>query len=198
MAQRDRVCVGLIAGAHGVRGLVKLKSFTADPAAIVSYGPLTDEAGARSFRIELAGSVKDHLLARIEGVGDRDRAEALRGTRLHVERERLPEPEDEDEFYHADLIGLEAVLPDGTPFGTVVAVYDFGAGDMLELRQGAASGKAAGGTVTVPFTRAAVPVVDVKAGRITVDPPAGLLEPPERPPEDEAGEPEIGEPGAGE
>src|SRR5689334_6316478 len=186
MAQRDRVCVGLIAGAHGVRGLVKLKSFTAEPAAIASYGPLTDESGARSFRIELAGSGKDHWLARIEGVADRDRAEALRGTRLHVERARLPEPEDEDEFYHADLIGLDAYLPDGSVFGKVVAIYDFGAGDVVELRQEPAPANAGGRTVTVPFTRAAVPVVDIEAGRITVDPPAGLLEPAEKPGEKDA------------
>ncbi|HEV7372871.1 ribosome maturation factor RimM [Arenibaculum sp.] len=170
MTGSERVCVGQITGAHGVRGLVKLKSFTGDPAAIGGYDPLTDGSGKRVFRVRLMSAAKDHWIARIEGVDDRNVAEALSGTCLYVERSRLPEPE-EDEFYHADLIGLPAFLPDGTRFGEVVALHDFGAGDVMEVRM------AAEGTAMVPFTRKAVPVVDPRGGRVIVDPPAGLLDP---------------------
>ncbi|HET8726546.1 MAG TPA: ribosome maturation factor RimM [Alphaproteobacteria bacterium] len=176
-----RVCVGAITGAHGVRGLVKVKPFTQDPAAIGAYGAVTDEAGGRRFGLELLSLAKGQWLARIEGVADRNAAEALRGTRLYVAREALPEPE-EDEFYYADLIGLRVELPDGAPFGRVRAVHDFGAGDVVEIAG------ADGGAIHVPFTRAAVPVIDVPGGRIVVDPPAGLLEPPGHRPEEE-GEP---------
>ncbi|HEY8350949.1 MAG TPA: ribosome maturation factor RimM, partial [Sphingomonadales bacterium] len=114
MAASDpaRVCVGLITGAHGVRGLVKVKPFTDDPAAVAAYGPLTDQSGRRRFALELLSFGKGQWLARVDGVSDRTAAEALRGTRLYVDRQALPEP-DEDEFYHADLIGLRAELTDG-------------------------------------------------------------------------------------
>ncbi len=167
--RQQKVCVGMITGAHGVRGLVKIRSFTADPAAITAYGPLVDETGGRHFAIEVLGEQKEQWLARIDGVADRTAAEALRGTRLHVDRACLPEPA-EDEFYHADLIGLGAELPDGTVLGTVRAVHDFGAGDLLEV---ARPGRAA---AMVPFTRRVVPVVDVAGGRLVIDPPVGLLE----------------------
>lgn len=174
MASPERVCVGQITAAHGVRGLVKLKSFTGNPRAVAGYGPLTDRAGGRVFRIRLMSAAKDHWLAEVGGVRDRNAAEALAGTRLYVERRLLPEPE-EGEFYHADLIGLPAFLPDGARFGSVTALYDFGAGDMVEIRM-----EEGGRTVLIPFTLAAVPVVDVAGGRITVDPPAGLFESPDR------------------
>jgi 16S rRNA processing protein RimM len=179
--QTARVCVGVIAGVHGVRGLIKVKPFTEDPAAVVAYGPVTDEAGRRRFALELMSFAKGQWLARIDGVADRNAAEALRGARLYVERAALPAPE-EDEFYHADLIGLRAELPDGTLFGRVKTVFDFGAGDVVEI------GRPDGSGVMVPFTRAAVPVVDLPGGRIVVDPPAGLMEPPDHRPEDERGE----------
>lgn len=160
------VCIGQFAGSHGVRGLVKLRSFTADPAAVAGYGPLTDEHGQRRFAVALNGQVKDLWLARVEGITTREQAQALAGVRLYVDRTALPEPEDEDEFYHADLIGLPAETADGTRFGVVKAIYDFGAGDMLELQR-------PGGTLELlPFTRACVPVVDVKGGRLVVEPPA--------------------------
>lgn len=165
-----RVCVGEIAGAHGVRGLVRLRSFTEDPAAVVAYGTLTDEEGRRRFVVRLQSPGKDGWLARIDGVTDRTEAEALRGTRLYVERAALPAT-DEDEFYHADLLGLRAERVGGGELGTVIAVHDFGGGTMLELRL------ADGRTAAVPFTRAAVPVVDVPNGRVVVDAPAALLEP---------------------
>lgn len=159
-----RVLVGEIGRPHGVRGLVKLRSFTADPAAIASYGPLTDEGGTRRFALTLLADG----LARIEGVADRDAAQRLTGTRLYVERDRLPPPE-EDEYYLADLIGLPAVTEAGAPFGTVRAVEDHGGGPFLVLAG------ATGAEVLLPFTRAAVPVVDLAGGRLVVAPPAELV-----------------------
>jgi 16S rRNA processing protein RimM len=160
-----RVCVAQIGGAHGIRGEVKLKSFTADPMAVKNYGPLMSEDGAASFEIESLRPAKGHLVARLRGVTDRDAAERLAHLRLFVPRERLPPPAP-DEFYHVDLIGLAAVNADGAEVGTVVAVHDFGAGDILELRP-----RSGGATIMVPFTDAFVPVVDLAAGRITVAPP---------------------------
>jgi 16S rRNA processing protein RimM len=162
-----RICVGQILGAHGVRGLVKLASFTEDPEAIAHYGDLTDEAGARTFSVALAGANKGHWIARIDKVDDRDAAQALSGTRLFVDRAKLPPP-DEDEFYHADLIGLRAELPDGTPLGTVAAMHNFGAGDIIEIAL--PSGK----RPLLPFDRETVPEIDPAAGRLVIDPPPGL------------------------
>lgn len=161
-----KVCVGQFAGAHGVRGLVKVKSFTGDPEAVASYGPLSDERGGRSFRLTLQGTMKDLFLARVDGIATREQAQDLTGVRLYVDRSALPETEDEDEFYHADLIGLRAELADGTVYGRVKALFDFGAGDVLEIRT------EPGPLELLPFTKACVPVVDVKGGRIVVDLPA--------------------------
>lgn len=169
-----RVCVGAIAGVHGVRGLVRVKSFTQTPSAVAAYGELTDETGARRFSLTVTGQVKGAVLARIEGVSDRDAAAALKGTRLHVARDALPPPA-ADEFYHADLIGLTVELPDGTQVGSVRAVENYGAGEVLDVvlrepRHGSSA-------VMIPFTRAAVPVVDPDAGRVIVNPLPGLLDP---------------------
>jgi len=161
-----KVCIGQFAGSHGVRGLVKLRSFTEDPKAVAAYGPLTDDSGRRTFKVTLNGTVKDLWLARVEGIATREQAQELAGVRLYVDRAALPETEDEDEFYHADLIGLRAETTAGEPFGTVLALYDFGGGDVLEIRT------EAGATELLPFTRACVPVVDVRGGRVVVDPPA--------------------------
>jgi len=166
-----RICVAAVAGAHGVKGLVRLKPFTEVPEDCVAYGPLSSADGSRTYAVKLMGQVKAMLLARMEGVTDRNQAEALRGTRLYVDRAALPEPEADDEFYHADLIGLSAMLQDGTVLGRVQAVYDFGAGDTLEL-----TGTADGNTLLVPFTQAIVPKVDIANGRLIVDPPKGLLD----------------------
>lgn len=164
-ASEPRVCVGKVVAAHGVRGQVKLKSFTQEPADVAAYGPLFDEAGARRFKVALSGVPKDGVfVARLDGVDDRNAAEALKGAKLYALRAALPEPE-EEEFYYADLIGLRAETDDGELFGTVTAVHDFGAGDVLELR------KADGRTAHLPFSRLAVPLVDVKGGRIVVRPP---------------------------
>ena len=173
-----------MAGAHGVQGLVRIKAFTAEPAAIASYGPLRDESGDRRFELEVLGQAPgkraaDVVLARIAGVTDRDAAEALRGVRLYVRRSALPRPTEEEEYYHADLIGLRCDDHDGTPFGRVTAVHDFGAGDLLELSIEAGAGRKAG-TVLVPFTREVVPVVDIASGYLVVDPPEGLVEPAEQ------------------
>ncbi|HXP29844.1 MAG TPA: ribosome maturation factor RimM [Stellaceae bacterium] len=165
-----RVCLGVITGAHGVKGMVRVKSFTADPQAIASYGPLEDEAGQRRFTLELTGAVKGVLLARLAGITDRDAADSLKGTRLYLARAALPAPGDE-EYYHTDLIGLAVLLSDGSTLGRVRAIHDYGAGDSIEVAT------AERGVVIVPFTRAAVPVVDLAGGRIIVEPPAGLLEP---------------------
>ena len=158
-----RLCLGVITGAHGVRGLVRVKSFTEVPEDVAAYGPVSDEQGARSFTLTLTGQSKGALLARIEGIVDRDRARALKGTRLYVSRDLLPALDEEQTYYHADLLGLAAEDREGRPLGRVTAVLNFGAGDILELDGAAAR--------LVPFTRRAVPVVDLDGGRIVVDPP---------------------------
>ena len=166
----ERVCVAQIGGAHGLRGEVKLKSFTGDPMAVSEYGTLTTEDGAASFEIEALRPAKGHLVARFRGIEDRGAAERLANVRLFVPRERLP-PLEADEFYHADLIGLSAVKADGSEIGTVVAVHDFGAGDILELAP-----RGGGTSIMVPFTAAFVPKVDIARGRIVVAPPEDAAE----------------------
>ncbi len=150
---------------HGVRGELRLKSFTGDPAAVADYENLQDETGKRSFRIEAARPVKDDMLVvRIAGVRDRDAAAALTNLDLYVDRAALP-PADEDEFYHSDLIGLRAELADGALYGTILRVLNFGAGDILEIAP------ASGDTILLPFTKAAAPSVDIAGGRVIVSPP---------------------------
>ena len=159
------VCLGVIAGAHGITGALRVKLFSEDPKALEAYGPLTDEHGEGSFELRVTSRLKGFVLARIEGIEDRDAAERLKGVRLCVARERLPEPE-QNEYYHSDLIGLSVERADGEPFGTVRAVHDFGGGDLLEIEQpGSAE------TVLLPFTKAFVPVVELKEGRLVVEPP---------------------------
>lgn len=172
MSPRKQVLVGQIGAAHGVKGEVRLKSYTSAPMAIVDYAPLTAPDG-RAFEIEAArpaaGTSPDVLVVRFKGINDRDAAAALNGVQLSVSRDRLPATE-EDEFYHADLIGLAAVTTAGEALGTVIAIEDHGAGDVLEIAP------ARGETVLVPFTRAAVPTVDIAGGRVVVDPLPGLTE----------------------
>jgi len=163
----DRICVARIGAAHGVRGEVKLWSFTQDPAAVASYGPLETHDGTRRFEIEALRPAKDHFVARITGVTDRDAAEELRNLELYVPRARLPEIEEADTFYHADLVGLEAVTKNGETVGTVSAVHNFGASDVIEIKP------AAGGEpLLMPFTDVTVPEIDLAARRIVVVPPA--------------------------
>jgi 16S rRNA processing protein RimM len=163
----DLICLGAVAGAWGVAGAVRLKSFCAVPEAIADYAPLLAEDG-RSFGVTLIRPLQGAFAARLSGVATREQAEALKGLRLHAPRARLPALP-EDEFYHADLIGLQAFDTGGAPIGRVAAVFDHGAGDLIEIARPGQT------PAIVPFTRAAVPTVDLAARRLIVDPPPGLL-----------------------
>ncbi|HLZ65476.1 MAG TPA: ribosome maturation factor RimM [Aliidongia sp.] len=184
------LCIGVITGAQGIRGAVRIKSFTADPLDIDAYGPVSDEAGTRVFELKSVGQSKGVVVATLAGVTDRNAAEALKGLRLFVDRDRLPPAEDE-EYYHADLLGLAAELIGGEPLGRITAVYDFGAGDAIEVTQ------TDGSVVMVPFTKAAVPTVDLAGGKVVIDPPAGLFDKPE-PPQPLERQAELAEAAAGE
>jgi 16S rRNA processing protein RimM len=168
MSETDRICVGAIAGAFGVHGEVRLKSFCSSPEDIALYAPLYTEDGARSFTVRLTRPVTGGLGARLSGVSSKEEADALKGVTLWADRDRLPSLPD-DEFYHADLIGLSVVDTGGAPLGTVRAVHNHGAGDILEIF---APGRRQ--ALLLPFTRAAVPTVDLAAGRIVADPPEDL------------------------
>ncbi|QJD17527.1 ribosome maturation factor RimM [Paracoccus sanguinis] len=159
----DKTCVGAIAGAFGVRGEVRLKSFCTTAEDIATYGTLTTEDGTRRFAVTLTRPVNGGLGARLSGVETKEQADALRGVTLWADRAALPALGD-DEFYHADLIGLEVVDTGGASLGRVRAIHDHGAGDILEIH-------GQSGTLLVPFTRAAVPTVDLSARRIVADPP---------------------------
>lgn len=161
----DRICVARIGAAHGVRGEVKLWSFTEDPAAVAGYGPLETQDGARRFEIEALRPAKDHFVARIVGIEDRNAAEKLRNVDLYIPRARLPEIDEADTFYHADLIGLKAVTRSGDEVGTVSAIHNFGASDVIEIKP------PAGEPLLMPFTDATVPQIDLGARRIVVVPP---------------------------
>lgn len=162
----DRVCVARIGAAHGVRGEVKLWSFTEDPAAVASYGPLETQDGLRQFEIEELRRAKDHFVARISGIEDRTAAEKLRNLELYVPRARLPKIDDADTFYHADLIGLDAVTMNGTQVGTVHALHNFGAGDIIEIAP-----LGSGDPLMLPFNEATVPKIDLAAKQIVIVPP---------------------------
>ena len=171
-ARDGLVLLGRIGAAQGLRGEVRIATFTESPENIAAYGPLVD-AGGRSFTIESVRPLKGAVVvARLAGVGDRTAAEALNGVELHVEKTRLPPPDD-NEWYYDDLIGLKAVAPDGTEIGEIGAVQNFGAGDLLEIRLAGVGGQ----MVFVPFTEAAVPVVDIKAARVVVIMPEEIDEP---------------------
>ena len=166
-----RICVGAIAGAFGVRGEVRLKSFTAAPEDIASYGPLSNEDGTRHFAVSLIGQAKNGFTARLGGVDSKEAADALKGVRLFAERSRLPSLPD-DEFYHADLVGLDVFDTGGQLLGRVKIVLNHGASDLLEIQLPGSSE-----TVLLPFTQAAVPTVDLTGGRIVADPPDGVFAP---------------------
>jgi 16S rRNA processing protein RimM len=172
MAKRRRdsdwVCVGAVATAHGVRGALKLRCFTERPEDVAAYGPVYDQRGQRLFELEVIGQARGGVLAKATGIDDRDSAEALRGTRLYVPRSALPEPAP-DEFYHADLEGLEARRPDGSHLGVVRALANYGAGDLIEVQ--ADDGR----VLTLPFDRATVPEIDLDAGHLVVEPAAELV-----------------------
>lgn len=165
---RDHVCVGAIAAAHGIKGEVKIKAFTVDPKSVGSYGALLDETGQRSFTLSaVRPNGESTVIARIDGVADRNAAEALRGLRLYAPRSALP-PAGEGEYYHHDLIGLDAVLANGEILGKVIAVDNFGAGDVIEIKP------ESGDSLVLPFTDETVPTVDLTAGRLVVVLPQGL------------------------
>jgi 16S rRNA processing protein RimM len=177
---KNLVLLGRFGAPHGVRGEIRLQSFTGDPRAIASYGALCDKRGARSFTflsVRLQG--KHMLVARVAGVDDRSAAAALAGVELFIARENLPAPADEDEFYLADLVGLAAETRDGAHIGRVIALRNFGAGDILEIAP--AGG---GDTLLFPFTRAVVPQVSVAQGRVIVEPPTDVDGDAAPPPED--------------
>ena len=169
--EKARVCLGVIVGAHGVRGLVRVKPFTEDPEGVAGYGPVETKDGSRRFKIKVTGATKGVVICQLEGVTDRDVAEALRGTELYVDRAALPEVDEEEGYYQVDLIGLQAIGADGRLYGRVEAIHNFGAGDLLDIAR-----PEGGATVLVPFTDENVPVVDIEAGRLTLDPPEGLFD----------------------
>ena len=166
----NRIVLAVVTGGHGTRGEARLKSFAEDAGALTDYGPLERSDGGPPLEILALRSGKDGLIARFAGVSDRNAADSLRGIELSVQRDRLPEP-DPDEYYFADLVGLAAERPDGTALGTVIAVHNYGAGDVVEVQLAGSLE-----TILVPFTREAVPEIDVAARRIVVDPPEGLLD----------------------
>lgn len=163
------ICVGSLSGAYGVRGEVRLKSYCAEPSDIADYNPLSDADGLRQFNVTLVRPIKGGYAARVSGVSTKEDADALRGTDLFAPRDRLPSLPD-DEFYHADLIGLDVVDTGGVLLGKVKTVQNHGAGDLLEIH-----GPGMKNTVLLPFTQAAVPTVDLAGGRIVADPPEGLF-----------------------
>ncbi len=169
MGSGRRVLMGLVLGAHGIKGAVRVLSYAAAPEDIASYGPLEDESGRRKFSLAVMGKARGAMLAEVEGIGDRDAAAALKGTKLYLPRSALPAPA-EGEFYWGDLVGLRAELRGGTALGEVVAVHDFGGGPSLEVK------RETGSPVMVPFTNRVVPVVDLGAGKVVIDPPEGLLD----------------------
>ena len=158
------ICIARIGAAHGVRGAVKLWTFTEDPFAVKAYGQLTTKDGVRRFEVTHARQAKDHLVATLKGVTTREEAERLNGLELYVARETLPAT-DEDEYYHADLIGLTAVTTTDAPLGRVIAIHNFGAGDIIEIAP------PHGATLLLPFTNAVVPLVDLAGGRVMIELP---------------------------
>ncbi|PZX15762.1 16S rRNA processing protein RimM [Palleronia aestuarii] len=172
----ELICVGAIAGAFGVRGEVRLKSFCSEPEAIADYSPLVTEDERRSFEVDLTGRVKGGFTARLSGIDSKEAAETLRGTTLHAPRDRLP-PLPDDEFYHADLIGLAVLDTGGATLGHVREILNHGATDLLEIATPGHSD-----TILLPFTRDAVPTVDLPSKRIIADPPDGLFPDPESDP----------------
>jgi 16S rRNA processing protein RimM len=162
-----QICVARIGAAHGVRGAVKLWTFTEDPLAVKAYGPLMTRDGARQFEVTSAREAKGHLVATLKGVATREEAERLNGVELYVARDKLPDT-DEDEYYHADLIGLAAVSAANEPLGRVIAIHNFGAGDIIEIAP------PGGSTMLLPFTNAVVPSVDIAGGRVVIELPSEI------------------------
>jgi 16S rRNA processing protein RimM len=166
MPQDDRLLLGVIVGAKGIKGEVRVKTFTERPEDIAAYGTLKDATGQTTYKLKVIGLSKGLPVVRIKGISDRNQAEALKGTELYVSRSDLPDISDEDEFYYADLVGMQAVFKDGESFGIIARVHDFGAGDMLEIIP---DGKPESSSVLVPFTMDMVPEVKMAAGQVILD-----------------------------
>nr|WP_321455226.1 ribosome maturation factor RimM [uncultured Cohaesibacter sp.] len=179
---QGKVCIAQFGAAHGVRGEVRIKLFAEDPDALFDYGPLETADGSRQFEFLSARESKTVFVCRIKGLNNRNDVEALTGQRLYVDRDKLPELE-EEEFYHSDLIGLDVRLEDGTSIGSIVAIHDFGSGDMLDVMPKRGKG------YYIPFTREVVPELKISEGFVLVNPPEGLL--------DEADESERAQEGEG-
>jgi 16S rRNA processing protein RimM len=162
-----KICIARIGAAHGVRGAVKLWTFTEDPLAVRHYGPLFTKDGTRAFEVTTAREAKGHLVATMKGIATREDAERLNGIELYVARDKLPATDD-DEYYHADLIGLAAVDVTDQPLGRVIAIHNFGAGDIIEIAP------PHGATMLLPFTNAVVPSVDLAGGRVVIELPAEI------------------------
>ena len=165
----DRICVARIGAAHGVRGEVKLWSFTENPTSVTAYGPLETEDGTQRFEIEAMRPAKDHFVARIAGIGDRNAAERLRNLELYIPRARLPKIDERDSYYHADLIGLDVVTPEGVQIGTVHALHNFGAGDIIEIMP-----VGSGEPLMLPFNITTIPKVDLEAKQIVLVQPVEI------------------------
>jgi 16S rRNA processing protein RimM len=163
----SQICIARIGAPHGVRGQVRLWTFTEDPLAVKDFGPLASKDGARQFEVTHIREAKGHLIATLKGVVTREQAELLNGIELYVARERLPATA-ADEYYHADLIGLAAVNASGEPLGRIIAVHNFGAGDIIEIAP------QQGTTLLLPFTNAVVPSIDLGAGRVIIELPAEI------------------------
>ena len=161
-----KLLMGRIGAAHGIKGELRIQSFTEDPMALAGYGPLATSRPGLTVTITTARANGSTLIARLEGIGDRTAAEQLNGVELYVDRALLPQPEDDDEFYHADLIGLRAQLSDGTTLGEVVALPNFGAGDLIEIRD-----PQSGDSFLYPFTRRVVPEVHLADGYLVIEVP---------------------------
>ena len=172
----NRILLGQIGAAHGIKGEVRISAHTADPMAIGAYGPLHTDRPGLMITIAKLRVQKTVVVAQLKGISDRDAAENLNGVSLFVDRDKLPEPEDEDDFYHADLLGLDARLESGVSIGTVSALPNFGAGDLIEIRDGQS-----GDTYLFPFTKAVVPHIHVAEGYLTIVVPLDAEEGEEEP-----------------
>lgn len=175
-SKANKIFLGQIGAAHGIKGQVRIATHTQDPEAIGSYGPLDTDRPGLTITLTKVRLQKNVVIAHIKGIADRTAAEQLNGVSLYIDRDKLPETEDEDDFYHADLIGLDARLESGVTIGKVSAVPNFGAGDLIEVRD-----PQSGDTYLYPFTRAVVPHVDIAGGFLTIvvpmDAPEGEEEP---------------------
>ncbi|WP_310621934.1 ribosome maturation factor RimM [Flexibacterium corallicola] len=173
----ELILMAQVGAAHGIRGEVRVKPFGDDPLSFADYGKLETADGQQKFKVKRARVQKTVVVTKFEGINDRNAAEALNGTKLYIARHKLPETEDEDEFYHSDLIGLSVIDGAGEPLGKVVSLENFGAGELLEVKP------QSGGTVYFPFTKAVVPAIDLEAGKVTVIPPEGFFAAGEKEPE---------------